>query len=166
VTELMSTLEKLHRLYTGRTVVLKSIDMLSAEDRRTALRYLLDGGTTVYSEPVQDGTGLPPELRGAIHALTRNYAANLVVDAAMLEMSEEHRREVARCFLPIEPEPNYIYIDMDGEQLLQSDKAETSFRMRDASGEVTYYRLSETMPEFGPDGTKRMLACYIKVEAK
>jgi hypothetical protein len=48
-------------------------------------------------------TGLPQKLRGSIHELTRHYPANLVVDAAMLEMPEEQRAEVAKAFLPKKP---------------------------------------------------------------
>lgn len=260
MTELMSSLEKLHRTFTGRTVVLKSIDMLSVEDRRTALWYLLDGGTTAYPEPVQEGTGLPQKLRGSIHELTRNYAPNLIVDAVMLELPEHVRESIARCFLPVEPEskhevqryelvdaetaevlwsgtvsfapqrfdyvgadgssrsyqreghmsfefgpgaegitgrtyyrtlediaeqeeaslreqlakltpkpkpePSYTYIDADGDQLLQSDIVEPNFFMRDVSGEVTHYRLMDTMPEYGPDGTRRVLARYVEVVVK
>jgi hypothetical protein len=53
-------------------------------------------------EPVSE-TGLPQKLRGSIHELTRHYPANLVVDAAMLEMPEERRVEVAKTFLPKKP---------------------------------------------------------------
>jgi hypothetical protein len=259
----MSSLEKLHRTFTGRTVALKSIDMLTAEERRGLLRYLFDENVTPHPAEVVEPysqTGLPQKLRGSIHELTRNYPANLVVDAAMLEMPEDRREAVARCFLPVEPEnkhevqryelvdsetgdelwegdepftpqrfdyvaadgsvkgyqregfmayefgpgaegitgrsyyrslediaeqeeaslreqlaklkpapkpePKYTYIDSNGDQLLQSDIVETNFFMRDVSGEVTHYRLMDTMPEYGPDGTRRVLARYVEVVVK
>jgi hypothetical protein len=74
--------------------------------RLPLLRTLLDVQPTPVSEdpePLSPGTGLPQKLRGSVHELTRHYQANLVVDAAMLELSEGARVEVAKVFLPKKP---------------------------------------------------------------
>jgi hypothetical protein len=113
VTELTSTLEKLHRTFTGTTVTIESIKLLDQVQRRYVLDQLLADGVTLPTgrisarepteEPVSPHTGLPQKLRGAIHELTRNYPVNLIVDAAMLEVDEVVRKAIARAFLPKEP---------------------------------------------------------------
>jgi hypothetical protein len=42
---------------------------------------------------------LPAELRGAMHELTHHHPKNTIADAAMLQLPEDLRAEVAACFL-------------------------------------------------------------------
>jgi hypothetical protein len=71
--------------------------------RLPLLRTLLDVLPQPVSEDPVSETGLPQKLRGTIHSLTRNYPANLVADAAMLELPEDVRVEVAKAFLSKKP---------------------------------------------------------------
>jgi hypothetical protein len=188
VTELVSSLDNLHRIFSGRTVVLCCIDMLSIEDRRTALRYLLDAGVTAeYSAPAPDGTGLPQQLRGAVHELTRHYAPNLIVDTAMLTMPEEQRQEVARAFLPKkslrekleeqrqakEAERAKLYTVVDaasGEELGKTKSVEPYLRVLGKGGEPVDYKHLRTVPEYDfratDDIEPRMLVLYRQVTAE
>jgi hypothetical protein len=166
VTELVRTLESLFRSYTARTVVLRVIDMVGTSERRSALQYLLDDGVTLPSgakateeaEPLAPITGLPQKLRGAIHELTRLYPHNLVVDAAMLEMPEEHRREVARAFLPREERKQevrrFVLVDSEtGDELWEGDEPFTPQRFDyvAADGSVKGYQREGFMAyELGP----------------
>lgn len=191
MTELVSSLDNLHRIFSGRTVVLRSIDMLSIEDRRTALRYLLDAGVTAEClGPSQDCTGLPQKLRGAIHALTRNYAPNLIADAVMLEVPEEQRQEVAKAFLPKKPLHEkleeqraekeaakaqlYVVVDAaSGEELgkVHPDALTQHLRIRDRkTGDPVDYIQSRIVHEYDfrekSDAAPRMLALYRRAGAE
>jgi hypothetical protein len=138
-------------------------------------------------EPVSDGTGLPQKLRGAVHELTRNYPANLVADAAMLEMPEQVRQDVARAFLKTslrdkleakraekEAEKAAMYIVVDvasGEELGLIVQPDQAIRILDGkTGDPVSYQYVRTEREydFREDETAepRKLALYRKVTAE
>lgn len=189
MTELMNTLEKLHRLFTGRTVVLASIDMLDIAGRRSVLKYLLDEGVTpqpVSEDPISE-TGLPQKLRGTIHSLTRNYPANLVADAAMLELPEDVRVEVAKAFLPKKslreklgmntPAPRAELVERETGEVLLSGPADKVFgpgylRITKDDGSSILYTTDRTGPERGieheiePNGSKVIRTFYRKATAE
>lgn len=154
--------------------------------RRTLLESLLDA----QPKPgfFQDGMGLPSALRGAVHELTRRYPANLVADAAMLEMPEEVRQEVARTFLPKKPlrekldelraekarakAAMYVMVDVaSGEELGLITHNDTHVRVLDAkTGEPISYQYVRVEPEYDfreDEPVKpRKLALYRKVTAE
>jgi hypothetical protein len=167
VTELIASLETLHRLFTGRTVAIESIKRLEPEERRKVLQHLIDDGVTLSALPtgvlkpdwdvIQDGTGLPQKLRGAVHELTRNYAPNLVVDAVMLELPEDVRESIARAFLPVEPEPEmhrYELLDAETAEVLWSGTEPFNPKFFDYVGadgsSRRYQREGLPVSEFGP----------------
>jgi hypothetical protein len=172
MTELMNALEKLHRQFTGRTATLKSVDMLTAEQRRSVLQYLLD--KDVIQHPAEDSeilsphTGLPQKLRGTIHGLTRNYPANLVVDAAMLEMPEEQRAEVARAFLA-SPQRRWELVDRDTGAVLHIEEGEffgpRNLVVTSSSGAKKRYQQLAGETEVLVDGTKVTRLFYRSDEA-
>lgn len=182
MTELIASLETLHRLFTGRTVAIESIKRLEPEERRKVLQHLIDDGVTLSALPtgvlkpdwdvIQDGTGLPQKLRGAVHELTRNYAPNLVVDAVMLELPEDVRESIARAFLPVEPEPEmhrYELLDAETAEVLWSGTEPFNLKFFDYVGadgsSRRYQREGLPVSEFGPGAygiTSR--TCYRNVE--
>lgn len=160
---------------------------LNLDQRRSLLGELLQDGVTLPSgtkvtqeaeDPAAPSYDRFQALRGAVHALTRNHSPNLVVDAAMLEMPEEQREQVARAFLPKKSfrekiaektagsEPKYTWVDTNGNVLHQADNTQVNFLIRDDHDVVTRYQLIETISELGPDGSVRMLARYSEVVAK
>jgi len=84
-------------------------------------------------EPLSPHTGLPQELRGAIHELGRKYPRNLVADAAMLEMPRDVREDVARAFLPKRT---------FREKIAEATAVRSQLVVR-ASGRVLYEQLGE-----------------------
>lgn len=75
--------------------------------RSDLLRSLLDVQQQLDEKSLnlpKEGHALPLALRATIHGLVQRFPGNLVVDAAMLELPQGVRTEVARAFLPKEPE--------------------------------------------------------------
>jgi hypothetical protein len=97
-----------------------ALHLLPENERLPLLRKVLaELPTPVTEDPVSESTGLPQTLRGAIHALTRVHPPNLVVDAAMLEMPEEQRAEVAKAFQPV----SYEHVRTEREYDFREDEA-------------------------------------------
>ena len=137
---------------------------------------------------IQERTGLPQALRGAVHELTRRYQPNLIVDAAMLEMPEEVRQNVARAFLPKKPlrekleeqraekakakAAMYVMVDVaSGEELGLIANNDTHVRVLDGkTGEPISYQYVRVEPEYdfreAEDVKPRRLALYRKVTAE
>jgi hypothetical protein len=196
VTELKKELNALQRKFGGITTTLRSIEDLTADQRRFVLNELLTDGVTLptstpateeAAEPIQESTGLPQKLRGAVHELTRNYAPNLIVDTAMLEMPEEQRAEVAGAFLPKKPlrekldeqrqakeaERAKLYTVVDaasGEELGKTKNVEPYLRVLGKDGEQVDYKHLRTVPEYdfreADDVEPRMLVLYRQVTAE
>lgn len=140
-------------------------------------------------EPLSEGTGLPQNLRGAVHALVRKYPVNLVVDAAMLEIDDELVREnIARAFLPKRPlrekleaqraekeaakAAMYVVVDVaSGEELGLIASTQMSIRVIDGkTGQPTSYEHVRVEREYdfrkGETAKPRKLALYRKVTAE
>lgn len=138
-------------------------------------------------EPISQTTGLPQTLRGSVHELTRQYPANLVVDAAMLEMPEDVRKNVARAFLKgslrekleakrAEKEAAkasmYVVVDVaSNEELGLSDSLDTHIRILDGkTGQPVSYEYLRTEYEYDfreHEAVKpRKLALYRKATAQ
>jgi hypothetical protein len=132
----------------------------------------------------QPHTGLPQKLRGAIHELTRRYPVNLIVDAAMLEMPEDVRVEVATTFLPKKslreklgmntPAPRAELVERETGEVLLSGPADKVFgpgylRITKDDGSSTLYNVDRTGPEGGveheirADGSRVIRTFYVKV---
>lgn len=124
--------------------------------------------------PIQEGTGLPQKLRGAVHELTHHYPANLVADAAMLALPEKVRHDVARAFLPKKPshEKGYTVVDVaSGEELGKLKDVHPHLRVLDGkTGEPVDYKHLRTVPEYdfreADDVEPRMLVLYRQVTAE
>lgn len=166
------------------TATLATLENLTDAQRRTVLSHLLGDGKTLSSGPkateeapepefVQESTGLPQKLRGAIHSLTQNYPANLVADAAMLALPEKVRHDVARAFLPKTSPHEKLYAVVDvasGEELGKVKDIYPHMRVLDGkTGEPVDYTHLRTVPEYDfreADATPRMLVLYRKAPAK
>lgn len=179
--------------YPKLDVAKAAAEQLGASDRRLLLSHLLGDGVTLPQGPkaneeapgpVQPHTGLPQKLRGAIHELTRKYAINLIVDAAMLELPEKERAEVAKAFLPKKPlrekldeqraqkeaEQARLYVLVDaasGEELGKIDPEALAQHIRivdGKTGEPRDYLQVRITPEYdfreADDAAPRMLALY------
>jgi hypothetical protein len=166
-----------------------ALHLLPENERLPLLRKVLaELPTPVTEDPVSESTGLPQTLRGAIHALTRVHPPNLVVDAAMLEMPEEQRAEVAKAFLPkrvplrdkleeIQRQKEaakaamYVVVDVDsGEELGLIASVAARIRILDGkTGQPVSYEHVRTEREYDfreDEAVKpRKLALYRKVTA-
>lgn len=163
---------------TAVQVATAAVAQLPGEVRRSLLTDLM----AVMPQPIGEvphpaeavepysQTGLPQKLRGAIHALGRNYPRNLVVDAAMLEMPPEQREAVARCFLPRppKPEPSYTFVaeSTRGPVLGKAHEAPPEILVIEG-GRSVHYNLIKVLPQYDfredeNDPQVRNLAIYRK----
>lgn len=175
-----------HHDVTPDHVAMLAFGLVPDPLRRRLLESLLDA----QPKPgfFQEGTGLPQALRGAVHELTRRYPANLVADAAMLELPEEVRHDVARAFLPKKPlrekldeqraeaakrkAAMYVMVDVaSGEELGLIPNNDTHVRVLDGkTGEPISFKFVRVEPEYdfreAEDVKPRRLALYRKVTAE
>ena len=212
---LVDAVERMARRFGGSTFVMAAIDKtLDAEQRRIVLRHLIynaDHDTMLEAvkdalsrmskrhrevaletllcddvDPTSPTTGLPQKLRGAVHALAQRYPRNQVVDAAMLELPEQMRHDVARAFLLNTKKPLretleeqraekaaakaklYILVDAgSGEELGKVEPGELSQHLRIVDGKTGQprdYVQVRIIPEYDfrehDDAPPRMLAIY------
>lgn len=160
-----------------------ALGLLPNHVRLPLLRALLEAMPQPVSEDppdfIQPHTGLPQALRGAVHQLMRNHPPNLVVDAAMLELPEDVRRDVARAFLRstsstgqqaprVKPPAQAELIDGEtGEVLVVAEGPlmPRVFDYVDADGLTTRYTRpvsGDCHYQFGADGRSVMRATYSK----